>query len=136
MTAHLLSPAVLQPGTPYHHVAVATGSRHILIAGQVASTASGDLVAVGDLEGQVSQALRNVGAGLAAAEAAFDDVVRLTIYVAGWTPDMMTPLLDGIQAVADELGLPHPMPPASLIGVEALFDPAALVEIEATAVAD
>ncbi len=32
------------------------------------------------------------------------------------------------------MGLPVPMPPSSLIGVQALFEPDVLVEVEATAV--
>lgn len=40
----------------------------------------------------------------------------------------------GVQAVAEDIGLPTPMPPASLIGVEVLFGPDVLVEVEATAV--
>lgn len=42
----------------------------------------------------------------------------------------------GIEAVAPEVGLPQLMPPASLIGVECLFEPDVLVEVEATAVID
>lgn len=46
----------------------------------------------------------------------------------------MGPFLAGIDSVTDELGLPTPLPPTSLIGVEALFEPDVLVEVEATAV--
>jgi hypothetical protein len=38
--------------------------------------------------------------------------------------------------VARELDLPQPMPPASLIGVEILFEADVLVEVEAYAVLD
>lgn len=62
----------------YHHVAVATGSTHVHIAGQVAWDAEGKLVAPGDLAGQVAQVYRNVAKGLAAAGASFHDVVRFT----------------------------------------------------------
>jgi enamine deaminase RidA (YjgF/YER057c/UK114 family) len=44
--------------------------------------------------------------------------------------------LAGVEQVAEELGLPQPMPPASLIGVEILFEPDVLVEVEAIAVLD
>ena len=44
--------------------------------------------------------------------------------------------MKGIDQVADEIGLPTPMPPTSLIGVEALFEQGVLVEVEATAVCD
>lgn len=42
----------------------------------------------------------------------------------------------GVEKVADEVGLPFPMPPASLIGVDHLFEPDVLVELEATAIVD
>lgn len=136
MTAHLSSPDNLLHPTPYHHVAVASGTRQVHVAGQVALQADGSPVAPRDLAGQVSHALRNTHSGLTGAGADFEDVVRLTFYVTGWASDKMEPFMAGVHAVADEIGLPLPMPPSSLIGVEALFAPDVLVEVEATAVLD
>jgi enamine deaminase RidA (YjgF/YER057c/UK114 family) len=136
MTVRLSSPRALMQPVPYHHVAVASGSRHVHVAGQIARTADGTAVAPGDLAGQVAQALRNTHAGLASAGAGFDDVVRLTFYVTGWTPDRIGAFMAGINDVADDIGLPLPMPPASLIGVDYLFEPDVLVEVEATAILD
>jgi enamine deaminase RidA (YjgF/YER057c/UK114 family) len=123
----LFTPAGLSPDVPYHHVAVGTGTRQVHVAGQVGRTDT-------DLAGQVADALRNTAAGLAGAGATFADVVRLTVYVTRWQPERMADLIAGIEQVATEVGLPLPMPPASLIGVETLFEPDVLVEIEATAV--
>ena len=53
-----------------------------------------------------------------------------------WEPARIEDFLAGVTAVAEEIGLPSPMPPASLIGVEHLFEPEVLVEVEATAVLD
>lgn len=136
MTVHLSSPASLLEGTPYHHVAVATGSRHIHVSGQIARLADGTAVAPGDLTGQVAQALRNTYDGLTSAGATFADVVRLTFYVTGWRPEMIGDFMAGVESVAAEIGLSIPLPPASLIGVDYLFEPDVLVEVEATAVAD
>ena len=74
--------------------------------------------------------------GLDGAGATFDDVVRLTFYVTRWTPDRIGEFMVGVQGVAEELGLPTPLPPSSLIGVEVLYEPDVLIEIEATAVLD
>ena len=134
MTVELSSPEGLMQPVPYHHVAVATGTRQVHVAGQVSRAADGTPLAPGDLGGQVAHALRNVGAALAGAGAKFHDVVRLTFYVTGWSPEKITDLMAGVQEVADELRLPLPMPPATLVGVAALFEPDVLVEIEATAV--
>jgi enamine deaminase RidA (YjgF/YER057c/UK114 family) len=136
MTVQLSSPDALMQPVPYHHVAVATGSRHVHVAGQIARSADGSAAAPGDLAGQVAIALRNTSAGLASAGAGFGDVVRLTFYVTGWTPDKIGAFMEGVDTVAAEIGLPIPLPPASLIGVDYLFEPDVLVEVEATAVLD
>ncbi|WP_405093108.1 RidA family protein [Micromonospora sp. NBC_01392] len=135
MSVTRFSPDGLQPHTPYHHVAVATGARHIHVSGQIARLGDGTPVAPGDLSGQVAQVLRNTGRALTGADASFDDVVRLTFYVTGWQPELIGPFMAGIESVAEELGLPRPLPPASLIGVDHLFEPDVLVELETTAVA-
>ena len=71
-----------------------------------------------------------------AADQHVTDVVRLRFFVTRWSPDRMDAFLAGISAVADELGIPQPFPPASLIGVDYLFEPDVLVEVEAFAVLD
>ena len=133
MTTRLISPQGMLQQTPYHHVAVATGTTHVHVAGQVGQRGN-EPVAADDLAAQVAQALRNTAIGLAGAGASFSDVVRLTFYVTQWTPDKIETFMAGVQAVAEDIGLPMPMPPASLIGVEVLFEPDVLVEVEATAV--
>ena len=135
MAVKLFSAEGMLPDTPYHHVAVSTGTRHVYVAGQVAHSDDGSPIPE-DLAGQVAQALRNTARGLAGAGATFADVVRLTVYVTGWRQEKIGEFMAGVQAVAEEIGLPLPMPPASLIGVEILFEPGVLVEIEATAVLD
>ncbi|MGX1792500.1 RidA family protein [Microbacterium sp. NPDC055312] len=135
MTVHLFTPEGLAPDTPYRQVAVGTGSRHVHVAGQVAMLPDGT-ISGGDLAAQVGRALRNTAIGLTAAGAALTDVVRLTFYVVDWTPEKMADLMQGMASVADDIGLPSPLPPASLIGVSRLFQPGVLVEIEATAIVD
>jgi enamine deaminase RidA (YjgF/YER057c/UK114 family) len=132
---HFTPEGMLQP-TPYHHVAVGTGTKQVHVSGQIARQADGTPVAPGDLAGQVVQALRNTCVGLAGAGASFDDVVRLTFYVTRWSPEKIGDFMAGVEAVADEIGLPLPTPPASLIGVDHLFEPDVLVEVEATALLD
>ena len=136
MTVQLLAPKGLSTDTPYRHVAVGTGTRHVHVAGQVAMLEDGTPVGRGDLSAQVTQALRNTSIGLASAGAGFGDVLRLTFYVVDWEPGRMTELVAGMGLVAEEIGLPSPLPPASLIGVSRLFEPGVLVEVEATAIVD
>ncbi|MFE0354618.1 RidA family protein [Streptomyces nigra] len=136
MTVQYVTPKGMLRPVPYHHVAVGTGTKHVHVSGQIARLADGTAVAPGDLAGQVAQALRNTSVGLAGAGASFADVVRLTFYVTRWSPEKIGDFMAGVEAVADEIGLALPLPPASLIGVESLFEPDVLVEVEATALLD
>ena len=115
-----------------HHVSVATGTRHVHIAGQVSWDEKGELVAPGDLAGQVAQVYRNLAKSLDSVGAGFADVVRITWYVAGWKPEMFDAYTAGVAMSAEEFDLTTP--PASLIGVDILFQPGILVEAEAYAV--
>jgi enamine deaminase RidA (YjgF/YER057c/UK114 family) len=116
-------------------VAVASGSRLVFVAGQVAWDAEGRTVGAGDLAAQVEQSYLNVGTALAAAGGSFDDVAKLNVHVVDWTADKMPQLLEGISRAAAKLGV-TPVPPATLLGVAALDVPDHLVEIEAIAVLD
>ena len=136
MTVQLLTPEGMFQPVPYHHVAIGTGTRHVHVAGQISRNAEAEHLFPDDLEGQVSQVLRNTARGLAGAGATFADVVRLRFYVAGWTPEQAGPFMAGVAAVAEELGLPQPLMPVSLIGVDYLFESDVLVELEAYAVLD
>ncbi|MFI5640142.1 RidA family protein [Streptomyces goshikiensis] len=136
MTVQHFTPEGMLHPVPYHHVAVGTGTKHVHVSGQIGRRADGTPVAPGDLAGQVAQALRNTSVGLKGAGASFTDVLRLTFYVTGWSPEKIGDLMAGVEAVAGEIGLPLPMPPASLIGVDYLFEPDVLIEVEATALLD
>lgn len=136
MSVQRFTPEGMMQPTPYHHVAVGTGTRHVHVAGQISRLADGSPVAQDDLAGQVAQSLRNTARGLAGAGATFHDVLRLTFYVTHWTPEKIGDFMAGIESVAQEVDLPMPLPPASLIGVDYLFEPDVLVEVEATALVD
>jgi enamine deaminase RidA (YjgF/YER057c/UK114 family) len=136
MTVQLLTPEGMFQPVPYHHVSVGTGSRQVHVAGQIARDAEANHIAPDDLTGQVAQVLRNTARGLAGAGATFADVVRLRFFVTHWSPEKMGDFMAGLESVSDELGIPRPLPPVSLIGVDYLFEPDVLVEVEAFAVLD
>lgn len=136
MTVQLTTPEGMFQPVPYHHVSIATGTRHVHVAGQINRDELATVVAPGDLAGQLAHALRNTARGLAGADATFADVVRLRFFVAHWKPEMMEPFMDGLTSVTDELGIPQPMPPLSVIGVDYLFEPDVMVEVEAYAILD
>ncbi|MDX2560325.1 RidA family protein [Streptomyces sp. TX20-6-3] len=135
MAITLVNPDGLPAVDVYRQVSVATGSKLVFLAGQVAWDADGGTIGVGDLAAQVERCYLNVGTALAGVGASFDDVAKLTVYAVDWTPDKMPLLLEGIARAAARLGV-TPVPPATLIGVAALDVPEHLVEVEATAVVD
>ena len=135
MAITLVNPTGLPQIDVYRQVSVATGSKLVFIAGQVAWDADGVTIGAGDLAAQVEQCYLNVGTALAEVGASFDDVAKLTVHVVDWTPDKMPLLLDGIARAAAKLGTTA-APPATLLGVAALDVPDHLVEVEATAVLD
>jgi enamine deaminase RidA (YjgF/YER057c/UK114 family) len=136
MTVQLLTPEGMFQPVPYHHTSISTGTRQVHVAGQIARDSAGNRVAPGDLTGQLAQALRNTARGLAGAGASFADVVRLRFFVTDWSPEKYDDFIAGIDLVAEELGIPQPLPPLSAIGVDYLFEPDVLVEVEATAILD
>ena len=135
MAIALINPEGLPEVDAYRQVSVATGSKTVFVAGQVAWDAEGRTVGEGDLAAQAEQCFVNVATALAAAGGSFGDVARLTIYAVDWTPEKMPLLGEGISRAFARLGA-TPSPPATLIGVAALDVPEHLVEVEATAVLD
>lgn len=133
MPIELMNPDGLPKPEVYRQVAVATGSRTVYLAGQVARLADGTPVGPGDLAAQVEQAYVNVATALGAVGGSFADIAKLTIYVVDWTHDKLPALGDGIGRAAARLGI-DPVRPITLIGVTALAEPDLLVEVEATAV--
>ncbi|MDH6215368.1 RidA family protein [Streptomyces pseudovenezuelae] len=135
MAITLVNPDGLPKIPVYRQVAIATGSKLVFVAGQVAWDADGVTVGPGDLAAQVERSYLNVGTALAEAGASFADVAKLTVYVVDWTPDKMPLFLDGVARASAKLGI-TPIAPGTLIGVATLDVPEHLVEVEATAILD
>lgn len=129
----LVNPDGLPKPEVYRQLSIATGSRLVFLAGQVARDADGNPVGTGDFAAQVEQAYLNIGTALAAIGGSFDDVAKLTIYVVDWGPDKYPLLGEGVARAAAKLGV-DPVKPITLLGVAALGEPDLLVEVEATAV--
>jgi enamine deaminase RidA (YjgF/YER057c/UK114 family) len=133
MTVELLNPEGLPKPEVYAQIAVATGSRTVFLAGQVARDAQGQPVGTGDLAAQVEQAYLNVGTAMAAVGGSFADVAKLTLYLVDWSADKLPALGEGVARAAAGLGV-DPTKPVTLIPVTALGEPDLLVEVDATAV--
>ena len=103
------------------------GGRLLYISGQVAWSASGDIVGKGDAGAQARQVLQNMRGVLQAAGGDFSNLMKITTYI--------TKIEDrpAVAAARSEV-LPGEMPASTLIVVKGLFHPDFLVEIEGIAV--
>lgn len=123
------------PGQPepqgFSHVSIARGDRIVHVAGRVGTDEAGRVVE-GGLGAQARQAMANVGLALDAAGATESDVVKLTVYVVDWEPAKFPELGGGLMAARSER--PWRDVPTTVIGVQALFEPEMLIEVEAVAV--
>jgi enamine deaminase RidA (YjgF/YER057c/UK114 family) len=133
MPVQMINPEGLPKTEAYAQVSVATGSRTVYVAGQVARDAAGEPVGPGDLAAQTEQAFLNVDTAVTAAGGSFADIAKLTVYVVDWTPDKMGALLEGATRAAGRRGF-DPTRPITLLGVGALGEPDLLIEVEAVAV--
>ena len=131
MTLQRINPDDLPTPLAYTHVIVATGTRLVFVAGQVADDGQGNLVDPGDLAVQARQAFANVGRALAAGGAQPEQVTKITIFVVNYRPEYLPAIEEGRVALFGD----H-RPADTLLGVEALSDPGYLIEVEAIAVID
>ena len=119
------SPPELIAPSGYSHVVMIPPGRLAWTAGQVPMTP--DRTVPDGWEAQTRLAFENAGRALRAAGAAWENVVKLTLYVVDVSE------LATIRRVRDEfINLTSP-PTSSLVEVRALFDPDVLIEVEAVA---
>lgn len=123
-------PSLYAPKTYSQVVTVAGGTSLVVLSGQVAQDRTGKVLAPGDLKSQIGLVLNNVQEALYAVGANWYDVVKVTYYVVDYKPED----LEIIRSQRAKY-IPQDYPPAStLVGVSALFDPGARIEIEVLAV--
>ncbi len=133
MRVELLNPDGLPKPEVYRQVAVASGSRLVFLAGQVARDADGRAVGAGDLAAQTEQAYLNVATALAAVDGSFDDVAKITLYLTDWSNAKLPALGAGVARAAAKLDADLTKP-VTLLPVAALGEPDLLIEVNATAV--
>lgn len=131
MASHrFINPDDMFPPTGFSHAAVAAPGRLVFLAGQTAHQGDGTLK--GDtLTEQFAASIANVARALEAAGATTGDLVSLQIFTTDVEGYIANSKAIGV-AYREVLG-PH-YPPMALFGVTRLYDPAALVELVATAV--
>jgi enamine deaminase RidA (YjgF/YER057c/UK114 family) len=125
-----LNPPGLAAPSGFSHAVAATGGRLVFLAGQTALDSAGAIT--GDtVAAQFEQALGNLLTALAAAGGAPEHLASLTVYAVS---------LADYRASGREIGavwrrlVGRDYPAMAAVGVTALWDPAALVELQGYAV--
>lgn len=101
------------------------------IAGTTGDDHEGNIVAPGDMRGQVNRAFENLETSINAAGLAGKDVVRVRMYVVGLDGEKHWPIINA--AMRRSFG--EKGPTSTLVGIQSLAVPEILFEIDATAVA-
>ena len=113
----------------YNQAEIIKGSsRRLICAGQTAVDGEGNPQHPGDMRGQISLALDNLEAVLAAANMGFGDIVRLGVYATN-----VDEALENFDLLGMRFGPLECAPPMTLLGVTQLAIPSLMFEIEATA---
>ncbi len=129
MTIEKVDPPELVEPLGYTHVVISTGTRRVYVAGQTGVGPDGAVVGA-DLASQTAQALRNVATALAAGGASWDDVVKMNLLIVGYDASMAESVFAGVGEV---FGDAMPNAATTMYGVQALFEPDYLVEIDVIA---
>ena len=124
------NPPELPAPSGYSHASSGSGEV-VFVGGQVGCDTGGAIQHPGDMAAQFGLALRNVRTALASAGCQPDDVVKVTYLVTDVAAyrSALKPIGEHYRAVFGRY-----FPASTLLEVSGLFDPAAMVEIEAVAV--
>ena len=129
MSKEFIQPDGLMKAVGYTHVVKTGPGNTIYISGQVPVNLKGEIQGIGDFKKQVEVTFHNINKALKSAEAEFDDVVKLNIYVTDYTPEYL-PIIRDVRSRF----LNQENPPAiTLAGVSALYHPDVKIEVEAIA---
>jgi enamine deaminase RidA (YjgF/YER057c/UK114 family) len=120
-------PTLWRPGGYSHVVSLPATGRLVWTSGQVPVAADGTVAPAGDWEAQARLVFENVGHALAAGDATWADVVKLTLFVVDLAG------LPTIRRIRDEFVDVQRPPTSSLVQVAGLFRPDVLLEVEAVA---
>jgi enamine deaminase RidA (YjgF/YER057c/UK114 family) len=129
MSVERINPAELARPSGFSHAVSVAAARTVFLAGQTGTAADGTLVG-GGIVAQFEQALRNLLTALAAAGGAPQHLASLTIYLVD---------IEDYQAHASQIGAAwrrlagKQYPAMAAVEVSRLWDPQALVELQAIA---
>lgn len=131
MKVHNNPPGLAQPAG-FSHVVKTTRKTTLLVSGQVAYDAQGQIVGAEDFEQQARQVYSNIRTALQHNQANMADLVKTTIFVR----DLTSEKIAIIRSVRKEFLSEEALPASTLVGVQALAKPQIMLEIEAVAMVD
>jgi reactive intermediate/imine deaminase len=132
MQEELINPSnVLDSKNKYGYSQAIKVGNTIYLAGQVAWDEEGNIVGKGDIVAQTRQIYENIRRILAPAGATMNDIVRMTIFCKD-VREIAREIPKWLEVKREYFGNHHPV--GTCIQVAGLWDPAMLLEIEATAV--
>jgi len=106
-----------------------TGGNTIYIAGQASVNGKKEIIGKGDFKTQLATTLSNLRTVLTASKATPADLVKINIYIVDLSADKLLALRDELKNFVGD----NP-PVSTLIGVQALFNKDAMIEIDGIAV--
>jgi enamine deaminase RidA (YjgF/YER057c/UK114 family) len=116
----------------YCHACLVGSGKIAYISGCLPLDRDGSVLAKGDFAGQVKIALSNMGKVLEEVGATFNEVVKMNFFVTGFNKERLAVVRDTRRAF---INMDRP-PSITTVGIECLYDPEILVEIEAVAAID
>ena len=133
MAVSIDNPDVLHaPLGLYSHVADATGTRTVFVAGQVALDRDGTLVGAGDVAAQTRQVYENLGLALESAGATWADVAKGTTFLV--SEDLIEDYFRAREETFARLFPGGAYPAHTLVVARRLVRPEFLIEMELIAV--
>ncbi len=132
MEKRVINPCTWQDNYGFVQANEITNPRRILVtAGQVSVDKNGALLHPGDMKKQLEQVLDNIELILKEGDFKLEDVIRFTYF----TTDVAAFSTAAPEKLIPRLSEANCKPATSLIGVNELFHPECVVEIEATVAA-
>ena len=133
MMGEPINPQSLPAPRGYSYAIRAEGSRMVHFGGHIAVDSLGQIVGANELVKQFEQALKNLSLTAAEASVKLTDIVKMTLYVTD---------AEAYRSNSKEIGVIYRRhfgeyyPAMTLVEISRLWDPEAMIEIEAVAVAD
>lgn len=122
-----INPSGLANSKNYTQVVLVQTGRTAYISGQVSANAKGEIVHKGDFRRQTQQVFENLKTALAAIDATFSDVVKITTYVVNTDAEKIGIVRD----VRSQFYTGSTPSASTYVGVQGLYDKDVLIEIEA-----